>query len=168
MSPVPDRPWFSRPVGIAGIALLAGFLLVLLFGPTGEPSWAVRKTACISNLRLLARGITEYSDDNDGRAPLRDSWMDGVEPYCLLPEIEHCPEVRGDGLFGYAFNASVKAMRSQHEKTTPLIYDSLNLGKNASDPFASLPKPGRHQGRDNVAYVDGHAKSVDPNARKEP
>jgi hypothetical protein len=27
---------------------------------------------------------------------------------------------------------------------TPLIYDSTNLAKSAFDPFASLPRPGRH------------------------
>jgi len=104
-----------------------------------------------------------YGTDHDDLAPLRDSWMDATEPYHMDATVEHCPDVKGDGLFGYAFNAGVKSLNNagSTDAATPLVYDSVNLAKNASDLATSMPQPGRHQGRDNVAYVDGHAKSVE-------
>jgi prepilin-type processing-associated H-X9-DG protein len=39
-------------------------------------------------------------------------------------------------------------------------YDSTNLIRSASDAESSLPNPGRHAGRNNVSYADGHARSV--------
>ena len=40
-----------------------------------------------------------------------------------------------------------------------MVYESVKLVRNASDRFESLPNPGRHEGRSNVAYADGHAKA---------
>jgi hypothetical protein len=50
----------------------------------------------------------------------------------------------------------------------PLLYDSTNLARSASDALTSLPKPGRHQMREgrqgpirqgnNVGYLDGSAR----------
>lgn len=43
-----------------------------------------------------------------------------------------------------------------------MIYDSINYGRNASDPKTSLPKPGRHKGVNVIAFADGHARAVKP------
>jgi prepilin-type processing-associated H-X9-DG protein len=36
------------------------------------------------------------------------------------------------------------------------------MAKNAHDPLTSLPRPGRHGGRDNILYCDGHIEAVAP------
>ena len=33
--------------------------------------------------------------------------------------------------------------------------------ENASDALISLPVPGRHMGRNNMGFADGHVKSMD-------
>jgi prepilin-type processing-associated H-X9-DG protein len=38
---------------------------------------------------------------------------------------------------------------------TPLFYDSSDLAINAHDGFTSLPSPPRHEGHNNVVYLDG-------------
>ena len=48
------------------------------------------------------------------------------------------------------------------EQTAPMIYDSINYARNASDPLLSLPNPGRHEGYNVIGYADGHAKHVAP------
>ena len=45
---------------------------------------------------------------------------------------------------------------------TPLLYDSTDLAKNAHDSLTSLPKPGRHGGKNNILFCDGHIESVAP------
>ena len=65
---------------------------------------------------------------------------------------------------GYAFNAALG--HKDPEKlgapaTTVLLYDSINPNKGASDFVTSLPQPGRHEGKNNVAYADGHVKVVE-------
>jgi prepilin-type processing-associated H-X9-DG protein len=45
---------------------------------------------------------------------------------------------------------------------TPLAFDSSTLTKNAHDPMTSLPKPGRHGGRNNILFCDGHIEMVEP------
>jgi hypothetical protein len=43
----------------------------------------------------------------------------------------------------------------------PLTYDSTLEARNSSDPFISLPNPGRHFRGDNMSLVDGHVKWKD-------
>jgi len=125
----------------------------------GGPS---RDAACLSNLKQLGLGLTMYAGDNDEKMPPRDAWMDAIGPYTKNPQIFHCILVKAPGLYGYALNAGVKSMTAGGANATPLVYDSVNYGRNASDLFNSLPDPGRHKGRDNVVFADDHARSEDP------
>ena len=73
----------------------------------------------------------------------------------------HCPAVSpgSNSQFGYAMNAALGGKRLKEIKagaTTPLFYDSSDLGANAHDNVTSLPVPGRHNGHNNVVYMDGH------------
>ncbi|MFI5385823.1 MAG: hypothetical protein ACHQ50_06850, partial [Fimbriimonadales bacterium] len=66
-----------------------------------------------------------------------------------------------------ALNAGVKTTRVDPAATTPLIYDSVNLARNASDLVGSLPNPGRHHGHNNLCFADGHvAVRVTPMANR--
>jgi len=105
-----------------------------------------------------------YSTDNDGKPPPRDFWMDAIWDYTKNKQILHCDLVKGQGLYGYALNARVKTLGSNlpSPETTPLVYDSVNLARNASDLVNSLPKPGRHDGVNHVVYADGHVRTLRP------
>lgn len=64
--------------------------------------------------------------------------------------------------FGYAFNGKLSRAMFPDIKspaTLPFIYDSSNLRENANDAFASLPSPGRHDGKNNVLFADGKVKA---------
>lgn len=52
----------------------------------------------------------------------------------------------------------------------PLLFDSINLARNASDPFVSLPNPPRRHTEGQppanyIAYADTHAKAVTAKGR---
>ena len=139
-------------------------ILVALFFPVRVGGGPSIRSACLSNVRQLSLGMLAYSGDWDGHAPIRDSWMDSIERYTRTERIDRCPAVKGVDVYGYAFNAGVAKLdlNASSASTTPLVYDSVNLGRNASDLVTSLPDPGRHQGKDCVAYTDGHARAIVP------
>jgi prepilin-type processing-associated H-X9-DG protein len=116
----------------------------------------------MSNLKQQAMAHLLYAGDHDERFAQRDYWVDAIAPYVKRPEVFHDPEVP-KGSYGYAFNSSLdQAKQPKSPEKVPLVYDSVNPIRNASDPFSSLPVGGRHPkekpNRNNVAYADGHAK----------
>lgn len=124
---------------------------------------------CLSNVKQSSLGLIMYADDENDRFPLRDLWMDATLPYVKREEIWHCPSVP-KGVYGYAFNGAltrIKVTKLDEPGAIPMIYDSVNPLRNASDLCASLPLPGRHgkndggeAGRNMVGFADGHAKAI--------
>jgi prepilin-type processing-associated H-X9-DG protein len=125
---------------------------------------------CPENLKSLYFAFAQYVEGN-GSTPTADKWMDNDEIASKVQKEEwfHCPEVsnRHDARYGYAYNDAIAGRAMNGKKLsempnaahTPLLYDSSNLAKSAHDAFASLPVPGRHGGRNNVLYCDGHVEA---------
>lgn len=148
----------------AAISIVGGLVCGAVFWPAVD-NRGTPVRSCMSNLKQLALTNIMYAADYDDHFPDRDRWVDVVWPYAKNPRIFRCPEIapQGEGVrYGYAFNADLswKAIPVAAD-VAPLVYDSINEARNASDPFTSLPKPGRHNGRDTVAYADAHAKSIE-------
>lgn len=126
---------------------------------------------CPENLKSLYFAFAQYVDGN-GSLPSAERWMDNDELSSKVQKEEwfHCPEVsnRHDSNYGYAYNDLLSQRKLNGKKLqempnaakTPLLYDSSNLGKSAHDAFVSLPRSGRHGGRNNVLYCDGHVDAV--------
>lgn len=144
-------------------------------------SWTASRpsTQCLSNLKRLATASLIYRDDWDQRMMDRDIWMDAVIPYIKssVPgydpsNVIHCPSVQesenNSSLYGYAFNSKLSfadSSRFKEPDKVEMLYDSVNLGRNASDPVTSLPNPPRMHvrgRRNNMAYLDSHAKALPP------
>jgi prepilin-type processing-associated H-X9-DG protein len=129
----------------------------------GPPIHAMARADCLNHLKTMAISFQFYANDHDDRLPPRDEWLTQLEPYTEYPATPHCTVVKDPDLYGYSFNSGLEFARQSTIKapqSTPLIYDSENLARNASDPFASLPTRGRHGGSNNVCYADGHARSL--------
>jgi prepilin-type processing-associated H-X9-DG protein len=129
---------------------------------------------CPENLKSLYIAFQQYAQDWDALPPAAN-WLDNDELVSKVSRNEwlHCPAVsnRHDNRYGYAYNTAVagRKMGGKHALAdlpdaahTPLLYDSTDLGKNAHDALQSLPKPGRHGGRNNILYLDGHVQAVAP------
>lgn len=128
---------------------------------------------CPNNLKSLYIAFTMYAQDY-GALPPAANWLGNDDLVSKVRQNEwlHCPLVsnRHDDKYGYAYNDAV-AGRNLNGKPlnempdaakTPLLYDSSNLAKSAHDAVTSLPRPGRHGGRDNILYCDGTVKPVAP------
>jgi prepilin-type processing-associated H-X9-DG protein len=128
--------------------------------------------SCPENLKHLYAALAEYASDWDGLPPAK-AWMDCIDTdeFATVkahPEWLRCPEAPASAGFGYAMNRSAvsgklggKALNAlPNAAKTPLLYDSSDTGRNASDAFTSLPKPGRHRGKNYILYLDGHVDLV--------
>jgi prepilin-type processing-associated H-X9-DG protein len=128
---------------------------------------------CSKSLEKIYLGFAHYVENNDALPPA-DKWMEDedVRGGVAADEWFHCPAVsnRKDDKFGYAYNDAIANRKLGGKKLsempdaakTPLAFDSANLAKSAHDPMTSLPKPGRHGGRNNILFCDGHIESVAP------
>ena len=145
--------------------ILAAGLLYAIFAPVGYPIHAAMRSACLSNLKQLALAQQMYASDHDGRFPFRDNWMDATEKYRKNDDILRCSKLRKDkapqNLYGYAMNQAMSGSKEPKDPdTVPLVFDSINLARNASGTLESLPNPPRHGKVDNIGYADGHAKGI--------
>jgi len=129
--------------------------------------------SCTENLKSIYLGFEKYVEYNDALPPA-ETWEDQDDFKGAIQKDEwlHCPAVsnRHDTKFGYAYNAALAGRKLNGKKLeempdaakTPLLYDSTDLAKDAHDSLTSLPKPGRHGGKNNILFCDGHIESVAP------
>jgi len=167
----------GRGARSAGVVILAASLL--WFVPKVHAVWQVvqqirsaqkpfepeKNKTCPENLKQLYNAVMIYADSWDNTLPPADVWMSVIRPNIQKDEWLHCPEVAhaGSDKYGYAMNTAVGSKRVSEIPNiakTPLFYDSTDVKLDAHDALSSLPKPGRHGGRNNILYLDGHVESV--------
>ena len=147
-------------VAVAGIGLL--WMVFVEPWMYANPKNVSVRTACLSNLKQQATAFVIYQSDFDDRYPKGRAWMDELKPYLRDDSIFHHPGPDRQTTYRYAFNVSLFGTRTApRPESVPLVYDSTSLARNASDRVSSLPSPARHDGKDNMAYADGHAKAVE-------
>ena len=97
------RPVRSRRAAFSYIELLVSVglvsvLLTLLMPVVGKTRASAQSVYCLSQLRQIAAGLTQYAADNDKRLPdpfmLQTSWEQLLRRYVTSPDAFHCP---GDG-----------------------------------------------------------------------
>jgi len=148
------------------LGIIAAVLLFWITFPGGGGKEAARRTVCLSNTKQQALALEMYREGTDGRFPDRDHWMDAIEPFVKDSKyVLHVPgpwRANAPGVYGYAFNSTLsRTAQPKDPEKVAIVYDSSNPIRNASDPETSLPNPGRHDGKNHIACVDGHAKAVE-------
>ncbi|MFN8138642.1 MAG: H-X9-DG-CTERM domain-containing protein [Fimbriimonadales bacterium] len=131
---------------------------------TGE-AVPTEKQDCLSNLRQLSTAMQLYMSDNDDTLMQpSQSWTTVLQPYLRNRSVLSCPTLPDDkDAYGYALIQSLLGMSAtkiESPATTPLAIDSSNTSKDAMGGLELLPKPGRHEGGNNVAYADAHVKWI--------
>lgn len=145
---------------LLGLVLGTAFVAAVLFPVFAQAKQCSKCVSSLSQVKRLGLGMVMYGADHDERLTPRDLWMDAVYPYVKDWTAFHrlaAPK----GTWGLAFNGALdRAKPPRNAEQIPMIYDSVNPIKNASDLFTSLPSPGLYRGFDDVAYADGHARRV--------
>lgn len=117
-----------------------------------------RGKACPDNLRQLHKAALLYADAWDDTLPPADRWTDLIREKVPDDKQLHCPSVASANAYGYAMNAALGGKKWKDVSDAahvPLFYDSSDLKPNAHDDVTSLPSPGRHDGHNNIIYLDG-------------
>jgi hypothetical protein len=165
--------WMARALLIGVAALVVLWLVGQVLGAIFAPLRLIgQSVSCQTNVFKMTRAFRLYEDDYDDRIPPAANWMDRTFFYINTEGYLHCPTVGAPGvkLYGYAMNSKVSG-KDRAEIDRPdeveIIYDSVKLGRSASDPVSSLPIPGRHRTRPRkgapmkpgnlIGYVGGSA-----------
>jgi hypothetical protein len=161
---------------ILGACGCLGFIGLIILGAILLPVFNQARTkaiaaSCSSNVKMQALGMLMYAQDYDEVLPPAQPWMDLTEPYRKREDVLHCPAAvkeRADA-YGYAYfsHLSQKALEDvSSPETTPMLFDSTILTRNAADSGGSFAiSPPRHGQMSTgpaamMGFVDGSVKPI--------
>ncbi|HEX8464976.1 MAG TPA: H-X9-DG-CTERM domain-containing protein [Abditibacterium sp.] len=132
---------------------------IALEGLPGKDKPPMRRAICQTNLKQIALGIAQYTQDYDEKYPLAKPWTDVVKPYVKTEAIFTCPALSKGQKYGYAYNSKLSnKMEQQVAQTnqTVSLYETSVLKRNAYGVGEN--RAFRHQNGANYAFADGHVK----------
>ena len=171
-------------VVIAIIAILAA----ILFPAFARARENARRASCQSNLKQIALGVFQYTQDYDERFPMRywgpgaayytTGWAAAVQPYVKSTQLFQCPSeptapsaFTSDYAIDYGYNASlgnvdtsISLAAVNFPSVTVLNYDYKSASVEAGyfdisiDPASTK----RHLEGANYSFTDGHVKWYRP------
>jgi len=152
----------AKAFGYFGLGMV---VIVILYPICAPPRISHRdpKMACLSYEKQISLAIKMYSDDYDDTLPRAKRWMDLIFDYTKNTMLIHEPTIARQDEYGYAFHdraSGKKITKIAHPESFELVFDSILMKRNAYGGTWSMPEPGRHDGGNNIAYVDGHAKRI--------
>ena len=149
---------------IAIISILFGFIFPALFRARGR----ARTTVCIVHLRQIALATRAYADDFDGSFPT--SIYDDPFPEYLVNQndIFICPgddrdlSNPGDPRGSYGLNSGLSSYKlTNMPEIDPVKGNPIPVVGDSDEETLDPSKfSSRHQERGNIAFNDGHVKSV--------
>ena len=161
-------------VWLCAVAVVAA---VMLFPVFATQRIIDRAASDQSNFKQLGFSVIMYTSDNDDRYMLATNWMDTIQPYLRNEPILHSLALQRPGSaevpiqstpYGIAFRKSLAGVDCNNlvvPEQIAVLFDSTELGRNASGELNLLPDPPRHKSKDGtpcnlVGFADGHVKSV--------
>lgn len=119
---------------------------------------------CISHLKQISLATTMYVQDNDGRLPDARRWLFELAIYNqkLHHALSSCPA--SELTYGYAMNRNLSGAileEVQQPERTVLFFECDSGQCSAHDAGESLPKAGRHKGRNVFLFADTTLRVLD-------
>jgi prepilin-type N-terminal cleavage/methylation domain-containing protein/prepilin-type processing-associated H-X9-DG protein len=169
-------------VVIAIIAILAS----ILFPVFARARENARRSSCTSNLKQIALGVAQYTQDYDEKFPmqyfgpgaeyLENGWSLALQPYLKSTQLFQCPSEPTNGSVPYAIidygynlslgqpNSSTAIAAVNFPTSTVLNYDYQTFSAEAGyyDNSINPASTKRHLDGANYSFVDGHAKWYRP------
>jgi prepilin-type processing-associated H-X9-DG protein len=147
---------------VSGLAvLIIPILAAIMFPVFVRAREAAQRTACLNNVKQISMALQMYAADYDSHFPKADRWNESLQTYFKNPKILVCP---GDKTGGpsYGMNDRIGGILQANVSSPADVVSFFDSkpGPNQYDGQALLPVPPRHNGMNNVGFVDGHAKSV--------
>jgi hypothetical protein len=139
------------------------FLIFVIAFPALFQNKSSRRMPCLSNVKQMNLGLLMYAEDHDQTLPLANGWMDSIGRYVYRGAVFHDFEGVGPGDYGYALRESAGGLKQATKKEPEkfaTVFDSILTTRSAHSDPSSMPHPGRHNGRDAVGFLDGHARAL--------
>jgi prepilin-type processing-associated H-X9-DG protein len=150
-------------VGICVVSLwiLAAVVYPLIGGTSHRPM----QPMCLSNAKQTTLAMAMYLADWDERMAKAANWRDAVLPYTKREEVFRCPNTPDQ--YGYAMVASMSGADTSKidpklAAKTPILFESEILVPNPAGALSSQADPPRHNGKNAIGFLDGHAKMTAP------
>jgi hypothetical protein len=153
-------------LALAAIGIIV-FLLRNFSGPqanamrSGGTGTAAAEATCLSNFRSIALGMLMFSDDNNGRMPRADRWVEDLTPrYVRSAETFKCPDDKSGARSSYAMNSAFSGMTSSgigNPASIVLIFETETPGADPSGGPESVIKNPHHPGGAIYGFADGQA-----------
>lgn len=160
--------WLAAKVfGVMTLVIVSGIMAVLAHRLETQ-----QREICVGAMQRMNTALIMYLHDFDERMPLTSNWNHSVMCYygCgreqNFYDTESCPKLstRFFGA-GYAMVALPYAVSRYEWQTTPSLFETDRIVPNAHATEVILPQPPRHYGGNNIAFLDGHVKTVTPSVR---
>ena len=182
----PHRRGFTLIELLVVIAIIA-ILAAILFPVFAKAREKAKQTACLSNVKQIALGMLMYATDYDGYGPVtletpsKIWWNESVKPYVTNDQVWVCagqepttysvpywigacyqkwgPDyarspVDAAMLYEAPWVGYAQAWMARHPKDLWFSWEGDRFGGVLHPEYAG------HNGTNNMAYMDGHAKSV--------
>lgn len=128
----------------------------LMVGTLLKAREKAQQEACLSNLKQLGLAAMMYVQDHEEQFPAADDWSAALRPYILNEQLLRCPGDEGaPGGLSYFFNSQLSKLRfDQVQHPADIILMAEGQGGSGGPERLT----GRHFGKVNCVFADGHAK----------
>jgi len=138
-------------------------LQTVIIRPVFERARAsAQKSVCLSHTKHLSLAMQMYVEDNEGRFPEADRWVEALAEY-LNDESLKCPEDDSEALCSYGMNAALSG-RSVGELENPaeivVFFETATPGDNPVGGAEDVVSPPRHPNGNSYGFADGHAVTL--------
>jgi hypothetical protein len=158
----------KSPVPIWVIVVLLVFVCpcgVMLYPIILAARPAAPRAGSISNLKQIALANTMYCAENDGYGPNPLTWTDDLLPQLHNRELFRSTHLEEGGEeSGYAYYRPLFGLNQdliENLNEVPVVFDSSDMRWNANGDLSLLPDPPRWDGKNLIAFLDGHVKAVE-------
>lgn len=164
-------PPFMRRGRIIEVAISGGVITVasaILLPVFQSAAVSSSYSACMSNVKQLALGLTSYSYDYDDHLPPAAGWSNAILEYgSKSPETLHCKD--SSAPYSYAFNSALSEIafaKIKEPGSTVAIFECAAYAPSPSGGQEWFVKP--HLGRGTIGFADGHSGRSKGDARWKP
>ena len=177
-----SRTGFTLPelIGVFVLILVIAAILFPVYQQEQGGHKIRRRSACMSNLKQLGLGLTQYAQDSDEVLPsgvnaAGNGWAGAIYPFIKNTSVYHCPsDPLKEPYISYAENQNIvkqKLMDFTNPTDTIAFYETSTLNCDPSSPETvsatgiSAPQNStRHDSNFGLCFaaLDGHVKYLTP------
>jgi prepilin-type processing-associated H-X9-DG protein len=153
----------SNGVGIVFAGLVVIWLAYVGSGVFRCARLKAEQITCQMNMKTLANAMLQYAEDHNEHLPPANAWATDILPYLAhenKQKIFQCPDAISP--YSYAFNGALggKSLEAISKPAdTVMLFESDAATINTSGSAADFDRD-RHVGMANVAYADGHVRTI--------